>query len=353
MKPLRPSRNKLTQGYRSKHPAYDYSGRGDKNVYAANSGTVVQVVNKYNSSWLQGHEPDPTPNRLTTEDYGNYIKVRHDDGSYALYAHLDRNGTRAFIGERVTRGQIIGTIGHTGNSTAPHLHFEYRNPANQAVSVDFDTSDNAYQTNPSEPISEKPKDDMDIQPLLDKYNVRTLKELDDKIEQHVGTDWDGGFLGGDRRKVKKLEERLRKATSYAEEVASRSETCLSELEGQDSIIESLEKESEQLLKANEVLKADNELLHNQVETLLSENEKIRQEQEEVGWVGLSKELQLLLKRYTSRKMLLALLAAALPLLNSWFELDLDIATVAAAITPLMLFIGAEGWADVKRVNSKK
>ena len=53
----------------------------------------------------------------------NYVRVLHDDGSMALYAHLKRDGALAGVGQRVRRGDRIGISGNTGFSSAPHLHF--------------------------------------------------------------------------------------------------------------------------------------------------------------------------------------------------------------------------------------
>lgn len=53
--------------------------------------------------------------------YGNLVKIQHDDGSVAYYAHL--NGFTVRRGERIRRGTPIGRVGATGNSTGPHLHF--------------------------------------------------------------------------------------------------------------------------------------------------------------------------------------------------------------------------------------
>jgi murein DD-endopeptidase MepM/ murein hydrolase activator NlpD len=56
--------------------------------------------------------------------YGNYIIIEHDDYC-TLYAHLKNLDLKA--GESVKAGQVIGHMGNTGESTAPHLHFEVRN----------------------------------------------------------------------------------------------------------------------------------------------------------------------------------------------------------------------------------
>ncbi len=75
---------------------------GDPVVSTAN-GQVVTV----------GFDPD---------GYGNYIIVKHKYGIYTRYAHLST--TRVQKGDQVSQHQIIGTIGNTGQSTGPHLHYE-------------------------------------------------------------------------------------------------------------------------------------------------------------------------------------------------------------------------------------
>jgi murein DD-endopeptidase MepM/ murein hydrolase activator NlpD len=45
------------------------------------------------------------------------------DGRFAFYAHMQPGSLRVQVGEGVTRGQVIGLLGNTGNSFAPHLHF--------------------------------------------------------------------------------------------------------------------------------------------------------------------------------------------------------------------------------------
>ncbi|MBP8125857.1 MAG: peptidoglycan DD-metalloendopeptidase family protein [Caldilineaceae bacterium] len=56
--------------------------------------------------------------------FGNYIKIRHEWGE-SLYAHLDSLPMMG-MGQRVGKGQQIGTSGNTGGSTGPHLHFGIR-----------------------------------------------------------------------------------------------------------------------------------------------------------------------------------------------------------------------------------
>lgn len=74
-------------------------------VRAAEDGTVVYADNE-----LKG--------------FGNLLLVRHKDRWMTAYAHLDRMAVKS--GDKVTRGQTIGTVGATGNVNSPQLHFEVR-----------------------------------------------------------------------------------------------------------------------------------------------------------------------------------------------------------------------------------
>jgi murein DD-endopeptidase MepM/ murein hydrolase activator NlpD len=55
--------------------------------------------------------------------YGRVVILRHQGDITTLYAHNRKNKVKA--GQRVVRGQIIATVGKSGNASGPHLHFEY------------------------------------------------------------------------------------------------------------------------------------------------------------------------------------------------------------------------------------
>lgn len=60
--------------------------------------------------------------------YGNYVVIDHANGTQTLYAHMHTVSVSA--GQQVSQGAVVGTIGNSGNSTGPHVHFEIRGARN-------------------------------------------------------------------------------------------------------------------------------------------------------------------------------------------------------------------------------
>lgn len=89
-------------------------------VIAATEGRVVSVLDGLPDS--VPNQPTPFPLSVATIA-GNHVVVDIGGGKYALYAHLTPNTVRVAVGERVRRGQVLGLLGNSGNSTQPHLHF--------------------------------------------------------------------------------------------------------------------------------------------------------------------------------------------------------------------------------------
>jgi murein DD-endopeptidase MepM/ murein hydrolase activator NlpD len=89
--------------YTDYHPAIDLYGTLGVNIYAADSGVVVYA------GW-------------NNWGYGNLTVIDHGNGWQTVYGH--QSAILVFCGANVTRGNIIGQLGSTGNSTGPHLHFE-------------------------------------------------------------------------------------------------------------------------------------------------------------------------------------------------------------------------------------
>ncbi len=95
----------ISQGYKPGHLAIDIAGPYDTPVYAARAGRV-------------------TFSGFSDVGYGYTVILDHGDGLTSLYGHL--KGDYVAVGQWVKRGEIIGRLGSTGNSTGPHLHFEIR-----------------------------------------------------------------------------------------------------------------------------------------------------------------------------------------------------------------------------------
>lgn len=93
--------------------ALDFEMKIGEEVHAARGGIVVDVVESNSRHCV----------KKECEKYNNYILIYHDDGSFADYAHIKKNGSAVKIGERVNTGQLIAFSGNVGYSSGPHLHF--------------------------------------------------------------------------------------------------------------------------------------------------------------------------------------------------------------------------------------
>lgn len=102
----------LTHGGGSAH-AIDFAMPQGTAVHAARAGTVVEIAYK---SYRGGTSADDA-------GHANIVRVLHEDGTFATYAHLALNSIRVRPGDLVVSGQIIAASGNTGFSSGPHLHF--------------------------------------------------------------------------------------------------------------------------------------------------------------------------------------------------------------------------------------
>lgn len=101
-----PTDGLITQGLHG-HNGIDFGNRRGAAVYASAAGTVIRVnVGTYNGG------------------YGNLVVMAHANGTQTWYAHLDT--ALVSVGQEVKQNQQIGTVGSSGRSTGPHLHFEVR-----------------------------------------------------------------------------------------------------------------------------------------------------------------------------------------------------------------------------------
>jgi murein DD-endopeptidase MepM/ murein hydrolase activator NlpD len=109
----------LIQAYNSKMShkgelALDFKVKKKTKICAAREGVVISAREDSDKGGLK-------PENMSD---GNYISIKHYDGSVAHYWHLLKDGVLINIGDTITKGQVIGLTGNTGYSAFPHLHFE-------------------------------------------------------------------------------------------------------------------------------------------------------------------------------------------------------------------------------------
>ena len=110
----------ITQEYKGvQHGGIDIVNKGYtlENIVAHTEGQVVEARNN-----CTGFEPNGS--------YGNYVKIKHDNGYYTLYAHMAYGSVKVSVGQKVSKGQVLGYMGATGTAYGGHLHFEVRNENN-------------------------------------------------------------------------------------------------------------------------------------------------------------------------------------------------------------------------------
>lgn len=106
----------LFGGDRAKTDSYLYFG---SDVHAVADGPVVAVLDG-----LPEQVPGVDPTGLTLAQYGgNHVVQDLGNGNFAFYAHLKTGSVKVKPGDRLSAGQVLGNVGNTGNSSAPHLHF--------------------------------------------------------------------------------------------------------------------------------------------------------------------------------------------------------------------------------------
>jgi murein DD-endopeptidase MepM/ murein hydrolase activator NlpD len=91
-------------GYTRMHKGVDFGAPNGTPIYAAGNGVIADIGYK--------------------SDYGNYIRIRHNDTYSTAYAHSSRFAAGLHKGDRVKQGEVIAYVGATGEATGPHLHYE-------------------------------------------------------------------------------------------------------------------------------------------------------------------------------------------------------------------------------------
>jgi murein DD-endopeptidase MepM/ murein hydrolase activator NlpD len=125
--------------------AVDFGMKKGTKIYASRSGIVVDIKNDGNKHGKS----------KAFAKYANYITIKQDDGTYAKYVHLQKDGVKVHLGQNIKRGEFIGLSGNTGYTNGAHLHF-----------VVFKAKDNKSRT--SIPIKFISKNGIIIKPIRGK-----------------------------------------------------------------------------------------------------------------------------------------------------------------------------------------
>jgi Peptidase family M23 len=115
----------------------DFYGWG-QTVYSPVAGEVVEVEDTIEERNPVNIFKDIKNTIKVTKDYlknrvstkaltGNYVMIKVNDHVYALLAHLKKNSIKVEVGQRIKEHEVIGQLGHSGNSTMPHLHMQFMN----------------------------------------------------------------------------------------------------------------------------------------------------------------------------------------------------------------------------------
>lgn len=98
------------------HTGMDFSASTGTEIYATGNGVVQDI-------------------ELSNRGYGNSVVISHGYGYKTLYAHLSKVSVKK--GQSIKRGEVIGLVGNTGTSTAPHLHYEVIKNGNKIDPLNF------------------------------------------------------------------------------------------------------------------------------------------------------------------------------------------------------------------------
>jgi murein DD-endopeptidase MepM/ murein hydrolase activator NlpD len=101
---------------RKMHSGMDFSAKSGTPIYATGDGKVSKV-------------------RRSRRGYGNHVIINHGYGYKTLYAHMKKYAVKK--GQKVKRGEVIGYVGSTGTSVAPHLHYEVHKDGKKINPVNF------------------------------------------------------------------------------------------------------------------------------------------------------------------------------------------------------------------------
>ncbi|PTQ55685.1 MAG: Peptidase, M23/M37 family [Candidatus Carbobacillus altaicus] len=109
-------------------------------VLAPADGVVVKA--------RDGYRDYPHPGALDPFAWnllGNYVIIRHEGNEYSLLAHIRRGSVKVKRGDHVKRGQVVGEVGNSGNSSEPHLHFHVQDAPHFLLSASLPVRFSKYR----------------------------------------------------------------------------------------------------------------------------------------------------------------------------------------------------------------
>ena len=191
----------LTQLFTASHKGIDMGWnrhQGGKNVpvYAADDGVVYSTKD----------------NDKSGKSWGNFVKIKHNDGTYTLYAHL-RDGIKVKTGQKVKQGDQIGNMGNTGKSEANHLHYEVyvggASTSNRKNPLDYTYVYEGQIVHPDDTkkVKYKPKDTTPNTPKTDEKDIK-IQELQTKVNELTKEVEENNI------EINKLKLELEEANSY-------------------------------------------------------------------------------------------------------------------------------------------
>jgi hypothetical protein len=113
-------KNMIYSGPRDQLSSYAFFG---DEIHSVADGIVVEIADSYPEQ-VPGKLPEGMKLQMLL---GNHVVVDIGEGHYAFYAHMQPGGLRVKVGDKVVTGQVLGVLGNSGNTDAPHLHFHVMN----------------------------------------------------------------------------------------------------------------------------------------------------------------------------------------------------------------------------------
>lgn len=114
----------ISNNYSDENKGIDISSEGADpntiNIIAVKPGVVTYPTDDSQTKF------EDSGTASDGDGYGNYVKIRHSDGSYTLYAHLAKDSITVKADDVVEQGQVIGKMGRSGDASETKLHFEIR-----------------------------------------------------------------------------------------------------------------------------------------------------------------------------------------------------------------------------------